>query len=515
MDQLKSGTLLSYLQMALSVIIGIVYTPVMIRLLGQNEYGLYNTVASTISMLSVLSLGFNSGYIRYYARYKKEKRKEATYRLNGMFLLIFSIIGAIAFLCGLYLTNHLQLVFSKGLTSEEYRIARILMLLLTINLSVSFPMSVFQTIISAHERFVYLKMLGVLKTVLGPMLTMPVLLAGYGSIGMVTVTLVVSFLTDLLYLFYTTKRLKERFVFGSFEKGLLKSLLGYSGFIALNIIIDQINWNIDKTLLGRFRGTAEVAVYSVGFSLYHYYMLISTSISGVFTPRIHRIYNEWKEQPEELDQRFTELFIRVSRIQYLVLGLVASGVAFFGQVFIHYWVGDGFENAYFVALLLIFPASIALIQSLGIEIQRAENRHQFRSIVYALMALINLGLSIWLCQIYGAVGSAIGTAISLIAANGLIMNVYYYKKCGIDIPLFWKNMMRMLPGAIPPVLFGILITKVFPMTSVLRMAICILMYVVVYACSVWLLSMNDYEKELIRSFVRKIGKGKNKSGALR
>ena len=41
------------------------------------------------------------------------------------------------------------------------------------------------------------------------------------------------------------------------------------------------------------------------------------------------------------------------------------------------------------------------------------------------------------------------------------------------------------------------------------------MYVVVYACSVWLLSMNDYEKELIRSFVRKIGKGKNKSGALR
>ena len=107
------------------------------------------------------------------------------------------------------------------------------------------------------------------------------------------------------------------------------------------------------------------------------------------------------------------------------------------------------------------------------------------------------------------------TLLPLIAANGLIMNVYYYKKCGIDIPLFWKNMMRMLPGAIPPVLFGILITKVFPMTSVLRMAICILMYVVVYACSVWLLSMNDYEKELIRSFVRKIGKGKNKSGALR
>lgn len=70
-SQIKVGTIISYLQMAINVIIQLAYTPIMIRLLGQNEYGLYNTVASTISMLSILSLGFNSGYIRYYAIYKK------------------------------------------------------------------------------------------------------------------------------------------------------------------------------------------------------------------------------------------------------------------------------------------------------------------------------------------------------------------------------------------------------------------------------------------------------------
>ena len=61
-NQLKIGTVLSYLQMGISVLISLVYTPMMIRLLGQNEYGLYQTVTSTISMLSLLSLGFNSGY---------------------------------------------------------------------------------------------------------------------------------------------------------------------------------------------------------------------------------------------------------------------------------------------------------------------------------------------------------------------------------------------------------------------------------------------------------------------
>ena len=95
-NQVKIGSVLSYLQMALSVLIQLVYTPIMIRLLGKNEYGLYQTIASTIAMLSVLSLGFNSGYIRYYAIYKKEDNQNSISKLNGLFLIIFSIIGLYA-----------------------------------------------------------------------------------------------------------------------------------------------------------------------------------------------------------------------------------------------------------------------------------------------------------------------------------------------------------------------------------------------------------------------------------
>ena len=96
MNQLRMGTLLSYLQMALSVIIGLLYTPVMIRTLGKSEYGLYSTVASTISMLSILSLGFNSGYIRYYAKYKKTNEVNAIYNLNRHLFFIFCLIVVIA-----------------------------------------------------------------------------------------------------------------------------------------------------------------------------------------------------------------------------------------------------------------------------------------------------------------------------------------------------------------------------------------------------------------------------------
>lgn len=503
-NQLKLGTLLSYLLMILSVLIGLLYTPAMIRLLGQNEYGLYNTVASTISMLSILSLGFNSGYIKFFAKYKEEKDTAARYRLNGLFLLIFCIMGLIAVLCGLYLTNHLNLVFHDGLTAEEYDIARVLMGLLTLNLAVSFPMSVFQNIISAHERFVFLKSLGILKTVISPLITYPLLLMGYRSIVMASVTFLVSLIADIFYLVYVLGKLKERFYFSGFEKGLFKSLFAFSSFIALNTLIDQINWNIDKILLGRFKGTATVAIYAVGYTLYNYYMMISSAISGVFTPKIHRLFNENQDRPDVLNQVFTDLFIKVGRVQFLILGLIASGIFFFGSSFIRLWVGKGYEDSYIVALLLILPGTITLIQNIGIEIQRAENKHQFRSIVYSVMAAINLILSIYLCQRYGAIGSAIGTAISLIIANGFIMNFYYHKYCGINIRLFWKNIFRMSCGLILPIALGIILTYFINIATLLQLLVCIIVYSLVYGCSVWLVSMNKEEKELVLLPVKRI-----------
>ena len=215
-EQLKIGSLLSYAQMFLGVIISVIYTPVMLKLLGQSEYGLYNTVSSAISILSLLSLGFNSGYIRYYAKYKNENDTESIWKLNGLFLIIFSIIGIIALTCGTFLSFHLDIVFSEGLTAAEYKIAKVLMLLLTFNLAISFPASVFSHIISANEKYVLLKVVSIIKTVVSPLVTLPLLLMGFRSIAMVAVTLALSVTSDSIYMYYVFKKLHYKFVFHHF-----------------------------------------------------------------------------------------------------------------------------------------------------------------------------------------------------------------------------------------------------------------------------------------------------------
>ena len=504
-NQLKIGSLLSYVQMGLGAVVSLAFTPVMLRLLGRSEYGLYSTVTSAISMLSLLDLGFSSGYIRFYAQYREKGDRNGIARLNGFFLLLFSGLGLVALGCGLFLTSHAELVFSRGLTAEEYATARRLLTILSVNLSCMFPMRVFGNIISAKERFVFLRAVHLGRTVLSPLVMLPLLLMGYRSAAMVWVTLLFSLGTDLLFAWYVLRVLGEKFVFRGFERGAVRSLLLYTSFIAVNLIADQVNWNVDKVLLGRFRGTGEVAVYAVGYTLFQYYMMLSTSVSSVFTPRIHRIIRQTETDTAARRQALTELFTRVGRVQLLLLGLAATGVAFFGRAFIlRWWAGPEYGGAYPVALILMLSATVDLIQNTGIEMQRAQNLHGFRSLVYGAMAVGNLVLSVFLCRRYGALGAVAGTAASMLLANGLAMNLYYHRRCGVDVLHFWRSVGRLCRGMMIPVFCGGALGWLVRDAGLGAYLGAIAIYTAIYGASMWHFGMDAYEKELFAGPVRRL-----------
>jgi len=71
-NQIKIGAILSYISFGIGVIASIIYTPIMIRLLGKSDYGLYNLASSIISYLGLLNLGFGAAYIKYFSLYKKD-----------------------------------------------------------------------------------------------------------------------------------------------------------------------------------------------------------------------------------------------------------------------------------------------------------------------------------------------------------------------------------------------------------------------------------------------------------
>ena len=59
-----------------------------------------------------------------------------------------------------------------------------------------------------------------------------------------------------------------RFGFQGIQFHLLKEMGGFAFFIFLNQIVNQVNWSVDKLLLGRISGTVAVAVYGIGMQIY-------------------------------------------------------------------------------------------------------------------------------------------------------------------------------------------------------------------------------------------------------
>ena len=150
------------------------------------------------------------------------------------------------------------------------------------------------------------------------------------------------------------------------------------------------------------------------------------------------------------------------------------------------------------------PVTVPLIQNIGIEIQRAKNKHQFRSKVYFVMALFNVAISIPLGMKWGGLGCAMGTGVSMIVCNGFVMNWYYHRHIGLDMLYFWKQILSVFPAFIPPLLAGVLAVKLHAFVGYGGVVLFALPYCAVYCASLYALAMNESERALVKGIGRKL-----------
>lgn len=500
-NQLKAGVVLSYISNGINIVIQVVYMPIMIRLLGQSEYGLYTLVSGVVSYLSLFSLGFTGAYLRFFSRYNQQNDREGLASLNGMFFMIFVVLSLVAFICGLTLSFYPVQVFGSKLSSNELIEARVMMIILVVNISISLISSIFDSIISAYEQFIFQRIVSLLALIINPFICLPLMLMGYRNIMIVIVALGVTIGKLCVNLWFCICNLKIPITFHNYQISLLKEMAVFSFFLFLNMIIDQINWNVDKLILSHTKGIKEVAIYGVASQINRLFITFSTTISSVFSPRINRIAVDSKA---DYQKEYTILMVKVGRVQWLILGLLATGFIVFGKYFIvKIYAGNGYEKAYTTSLFLVMPALVPLIQNIGIEIQRALNMHQFRSIVYIVMAGINIVISIPLAQKFGAVGTAMGTAISLIVVNGVIMNTFYHKALKINMIFFWKKIGKTLRGFVIPCIVGALIMRYIVFDDLIQYIGFIIVFTGVYCLSIYSCSCNKDEQKIVLSLIKR------------
>ena len=499
-NEQKAGVLLSYVNLALGSIVPLLYTPIMLEILGQAEYGLYSLSCSVTNYLSLLNLGMGSAIVRYMAKYRSEGNTDGARRLMGLFVTLYSCMAVLVCIGGGILASLSDVFFSEGLTSAEIAKLRVLIVIMTLNVAISLPTSTFMSVISAYERFTFSKSLAIAETVLVPALNLVVLYLGKGSVGIAIIAISVQIVARVIDFLYCKSQLKIVPVFKNMPTHLLKELAGFCFFVFLSTIVDMLYWSTDKVLIGAVLGSVMVGIYNVGGVFTAIMQSLAHAISNVFTPRVMMMASGKEQSPEEI----SSLMIRIGRLQFFIVSFILSGYAVFGQQFLLFWAGEGYEDAYFIALLTMIPLTVPLIQSIAFSTIMAQNKHGFRSIVYAIIAVANVVSTYLVLPHYGIIGAAVCTAIAFALGNGIIMNIYYHKVIHLNIPKFWGNICRISVVPICMTVLGLVVTQKFlPPASIPVFLAEVAGYSVLFWIATWFDSMNRNEKQLMLSFLKK------------
>ena len=138
--------------------------------------------------MTLLTFGFGSTIIRYLSKYRAEGKREAVQKTFGLFLGLYGIAAILVMLIGTVLSFNVEEIFNKGLTSIEIDKVHILVLIMTFNTALSFPLSVFSSAITSYEKYIYRKLVDMMSTIAAPLLNLVALYMGFGSVGMTITT---------------------------------------------------------------------------------------------------------------------------------------------------------------------------------------------------------------------------------------------------------------------------------------------------------------------------------------
>lgn len=493
---------MSYAQIAMSMLYNVLFTPFVLRALGQGEYGIYALCTSVISYLGMFQFSFGTTYMRYSIKYNAEGNRRKAEELNGMFLEVFAIITLAVLAAGLLIIANVELIFGSKITPGEYRIARTLMKFMVLNAVLSVAGTPFGVQVTAHEEFVFQKLLAMLETLIKVAVLFPLLMLGMRSIALVGVSTLLSLAAFSANLFFVLARLRIRFRFTHFDFSLFREMGVFSFFIFLQSMMDMINWQMDRFLIARFRGSGEVGIYSVGAQINVIYINLGAAMTVLYVPKANRLIAQGQE-----DSILTGLMIQIGRLQFLICAFLLSAFVFFGKAFLSFYAGAGYENAYWVAVLLMAPLVIPLSMDLWYHIARAKGKHKTSTAVFCGVAFLNLLLSIPFCRKYGEIGAAAGTCIGMFAANNVFQIWYAHKVIKLDMKRWAWNILRMVPSLMPPILAGIVMSLFAEMKTVPQFIGCCVMYTAVSAASFWLFAINREEKEMLsKPFHRIMGK---------
>jgi O-antigen/teichoic acid export membrane protein len=416
--------------LVLTTVVSFFLAPVIVRLLGNEAYGVWALIGSVVGYLGLIDLGVRGAVTKFVATLHPAGNHEEAGRVTSAGLLFFGVAAVVTVLVGAVVALFVDRMFD--IPPELAGPARLATFLTCLAVAVSIVGGVFGGVIVALHRFDYLNGVEIAVLLVRTAATVFALEQGGGLIALATIQLVAAVARTWIYLvnlrsLYPDLRIR---LAGAWD--LVPKVVAFGAISTLlHVSSALINYS-DSIIIGVFLPLQAVTFFAIASTLVLQARGVVSGISQILAPMAGSL-----EGRGEL-ARVSEVMLASARLATLAILPIAAAFAFRGETFIALWMGEEFAGPAGRVLSILAPglwvyASFQVCTSVMMGI----NRHRGLVPAFLIEAVVNVSLCVALIRPLGITGVALGILLPRLAICLGFAPWYARLVFGTSVPAYW------------------------------------------------------------------------------
>lgn len=441
MNNRKTGLLLSYAETVLNMLCGLLLSSFLLKVLGDFEYGLYQTMSAFVNYLVILEFGTGTVMCRHLLVAKGSEDPNEQKRIMATLWYMTLALGVLILAVGMAFGFSIPKIYSNTIPPEKMAYAMRVFGVMIVYLLASFFTQTLSGTFIGNENYNIGNIIQITKIASRTIILLVAVRSVKYSIVIALCDAVISLLIFLFTAIYVKKKYAFSFNPRNFDRGVLRSSMPLCIALLLQTIINQANNNVDKFIIGIKMNMESVSLYSVALYIYTMFSSVTTKPITMYMPQVADNMRKGLRGKE-----LTQTLVFPGRLVALIGGTIMFGFAVVGRQFIEIIYGAAYSKAWLIALILLAPAFVNMTGGCVINVLDILNKRQVRSYMLMITTAVNIVLTIWFINLWGVLGAVIATAISLIAGQIILLNIYYYKAISINV---WRLYIDAYRGIVP------------------------------------------------------------------
>lgn len=503
------GAFTSYFAIIFNIVAALFYTPWMISQLGASDYALQSLAASIIVVVTI-DIGIGRIISRFISKYRANNDIDGANSFIGVVYKIYFIINGAIAVALIVIFFFLQNIY-KGLTIEEIERLRVVYTIIGFYSLIAFQFTPINGILIGNEKFGINQIINLFTRIINVISVVIFLSLGQGLYVFVLISVFTSLTGVVIKLIYIRKKCK----FGSkpkiktWDKEIISTIFRMSLWTIIITLSSKAIISFNQTILGMFTSTDQIAIFAVALVFEGYSWEFSNALNGMFMPKLSQM-----EKVNKPNADFTNLLIKVGRLQVIFVGFIVIGIIAFGRGFINdVWnidTGISYDISYFCAIFLLIPTFFTFSNQIATSLYYVRDKVRYLAFSRGIAAIITVVLSLTLCFFFpkfGALMVSISLCIGKIIGYVFVDFIFQSKILKINIKKFlYDCLLKLAPFILATLAVGLAIEYLVPTTGLITFVLKVVILTIFYVVIANSFMLNGFEKRLINSIAEPIKK---------